>query len=313
VPTVFETDSPGDEAGLGGKSSGRLGLARWLSSPEHPLTARVMANRIWRWHFGRGLVGTPDNFGRLGEAPTHPELLDWLARRFVEDGWSIKAMHRRILLTSTYRMGSDYDAHSAEVDPENRLHWRADVRRLEAEEIRDALLSVAGVLDTSMGGSMLHVKNRDYFFDHTSKDKSNYDVPRRSVYLPVVRNNLYDVFQLFDYADADVLNGDRQSSVVAPQALFMMNAPLVIDLSGRLGKALLDAPLPDDDARVARLYETALGRPAAAEEVARAKSFLGRFEAASSLPAGDAPGRRRDAWRALCQAIASSNEFIYIR
>ncbi len=311
VPTVFHesTSNPDFDAA----ASGRLALARWLSAPEHPLTARVMVNRLWRWHFGKGLVPTPDNFGRNGEPPTHPDLLDWLASRFVEDGWSIKAMHRRILLSSTYRMSSDHDARGGEVDPENRLYWRVDVRRLEAEEVRDALLAVAGVLDSKMGGSMLAVKNRDYFFNHTSKDTVTYDAPRRSVYLPVVRNNLYDVFQLFDYSDAEVLNGDRQSSVVAPQALFMMNAPLVIDLSNRLATALLGDPGLDDDGRLARLYQTALGRPATADEIARAGEFLHRFAAISPLPADDAAGRRREAWRAVCQAIVSSNEFFYIR
>ncbi len=195
VPAVFATPEPPT---FSDSQSGRLELAHWLVEEDHPLTARVMVNRLWRWHFGRGLVGTPDNFGRLGESPTHPELLDWMAHRFVDKGWSIKAMHRLILLSATYQMSSDFDANAARVDPENRLLWRMNVRRLEAEPIRDALLAVSGRLDRRMGGSLLEVKNRAYFFDHTSKDATSYDSPRRSVYLPIVRNHLYDVFQLFD-------------------------------------------------------------------------------------------------------------------
>ena len=125
-------------------ASGRLELARWITHPEHPLTARVMANRIWHWHFGRGLVDTPSNFGATGSAPTHPELLDWLARRFIDGGWSVKALHREILLSGTYRLGAGYDGANAAVDPGNLLHWRMNRRRLEVEPIRDALLQLAG-------------------------------------------------------------------------------------------------------------------------------------------------------------------------
>ena len=186
IPAVFR------ERGvvrIEGERSGRLELARWITDPGHPLTARVIVNRVWRWHFGRGLVRTADNFGKLGEAATNQPLLDWLALRLIDDGWSIKSLHRRVLLSATYRMGPDHDENARRRDPENLLRWRFAQRRLEAEAIRDSLLAVSGLLDLQMGGASLeHVKNRALLFDHTSKDATRYEKRRRSIYLPVVRN-----------------------------------------------------------------------------------------------------------------------------
>ena len=210
------------------KQSGRLEAARWLVRPDHPLTARVMVNRIWRWHFGQGIVGTVDNFGVRGEVPANQALLDWLAHRFMENKWSIKAMHRLILLSSTYQMSSAGNKEAMAVDPENRLCWRAPVRRLQAEELRDSLLMVCGQLDRTMGGaSLAHVKNREHLFNHTSKDGTKYESRRRSLYLPLIRNHLYDVFQLFDFPDPAVSTGDRPTTTVGPQALFLMNSEWV--------------------------------------------------------------------------------------
>ncbi|WP_406695938.1 PSD1 and planctomycete cytochrome C domain-containing protein [Singulisphaera sp. Ch08] len=266
VPTVLaSTGAPTFSA----SQSGRLELARWLTDPAHPLTSRVMVNRIWRWHFGKGLVSTPDNFGALGGRPSHPPLLDWLAQRFVESGWSIKAMHRIIMLSSTYRMSSTFDPKGVQLDPENLLHWRFSPRRLEAEAIRDALLTVGSRLDPTMGGSLLNVANRGYFFDHTSKDATNYDVGRRSVYLPIVRNHLYDAFDLFDYSEAGVTNGDRATTTVAPQALFMMNSELVDQTARTLATELLAPKLSSDADRIGRLYLRAFGRPPEPAEVTR--------------------------------------------
>ena len=307
TPTVFRAPAPPkfDPA-----RSGRLELARWIVEPDHPLTARVMVNRIWRWHFGRGLVASTDNFGANGSPPSHPELLDWLARRFVSEGWSIKAVHRMILNSSTYRMAADYDADAFGKDPEGRFYWRWPARRLEAEEVRDALLAVAGTLDGSMGGSLLQVENRAYFFDHTSRDKTGYDTRRRSLYLPIVRNHLYDVFQLFDAPDGNVMNGDRASTTIAPQALFMLNSGLALESAKALADALRDGPEADDAGRVRALYEKAYGRPPSPSEARRALDFLVRFE---GLPhaTGDAAGV--GAWPALCQVILASNEFVTIR
>ncbi|HEX5498684.1 MAG TPA: DUF1553 domain-containing protein, partial [Thermomicrobiales bacterium] len=291
-------------------------LAEWLVGEDHPLTSRVMVNRIWRWHFGQGIVRTTDNFGLLGDPPSHPELLDWLALRFIDDGWSIKAMHRRLMLSAAYQMSSAYDERAATADPENRLHGRADVRRLEAEEIRDALLAAAGLLDRTLGGSLLEVKNRDYIFDHTSKDQTSYDSRRRSLYLPVIRNHLYDVFQLFDAPGGDVPQGDRVATTVAPQALFMMNSELMGQAAEALAADLLARGAADDAARLERLerlYGLAYARPPSAAEVSRAQALLGRFDSLSATAEPDAAKRRGRSWALLCQVILAANEFVYLR
>ena len=303
------------------KESGRRQLAAWLVDPQHPLTSRVFVNRVWRWHFGKGLVRTTDNFGLLGEAPTHPELLDWLARRFIADGWSIKSLHRVILNSSTYqqaslssrtRESSDRSlTTSATADPENRLFNRADVRRLEAEAVRDSLLAVSGQLDLSMGGSLLKVKNREFFFDHTSKDLTTYDSRRRSLYLPVVRNNVFDVFQLLDFPDPAVSSGNRATTVVAPQALLMLNSELAMQAAADLaGRVLADSK--DDDQRLSRLYVMAYGREFSAEERQADRAFLVEV-AQAQAGENDADKRRRQAWVTLCHVALAANEFMYVK
>jgi mono/diheme cytochrome c family protein len=292
--------------------SGRRELAQWLIDAKNPLTSRVLVNRVWRWHFGKGLVSTTDNFGLLGEAPSHTELLDWLARRFIEGGWSLKALHRLILNSSTFQQTSTVSAEIAARDTENRLFGRADVRRLEAEAVRDALLSVSGQLDRAMGGSLLKVKNRSYFFDHTSKDLTDYNTPRRSLYLPVVRNNLYDVFQLLDAPDATIPNGDRATTTVAPQALLMLNSDFVMQSAADLAGRLLSA-FENDDERMQRLYAIVYGREASPDELAANRKYLADLENLLATSEPDPVRRRRQAWNVLCHTIVAANEFIYMR
>ncbi len=312
VPRRFPAVLASGEPALGTTRSGRLELARWLVRKDHPLTSRVLVNRLWRWHFGQGLVRSTDNFGKLGERPSNQPLLDWLAHRFVEKGWSIKAMHRLILLSSTYQMSSASEARAAEADPDNRLHWRASVRRLEAEAIRDSILAVSGTLDRTLGGSLLHVKNREYLFDHTSRDTTQYDSRRRSLYLPVIRNHLYDVFQLFDSTDATVGNGDRTTTTVSTQALFLMNSDLVAQATESLAGELLARKDLNDQARVGLLYLKAYGRPPTALESARASRAIADFDLALQ-PRQPDPGKRRlQAWTLLCHAIVAANEFVYV-
>ena len=297
--------------------SGRLEFARWLTSGSHPLTARVMVNRVWRGHFGKGLVRTVDNFGFQGEAPTHPQLLDWLATQFVQSGWSLKMLHRMIMLSDAYRRSSHNDSQNRKVDELNNLYWRFEFQRLEAEAIRDAALAISGQLDSQMGGSLLGLKNREYVFNHTSQDHSTYDVQRRSIYLPVIRNHLFDMFKLFDYNDASVLNGDRDSSSIAPQALFLMNSKFIANCSLALADRLF-SKTKDKDSRIQCLYELAYSRLPNEFEVKQAKAYLRRFETLfdKRLVNSNDDERmtsQRQAWRALCQSVISSSEFVYVR
>lgn len=284
--------------------SGRLELANWLADRRHPLVARVIVNRIWRWHFGRGLVASTDNFGELGDRPTHPQLLDWLAKRFVEDGWSIKNMHRLIVTSATYQMASHQSSSNRKQDAENVLLWRAPIRRMNAEVLRDALLDAAGQLDLKMGGSQLHVKNRAFLFDHTSKDLTRYESRVRSVYLPVIRNHLYDVFQLFDYTDASVASSNRTSTTVAPQSMFMMNSRLMTDVSAGLRDRVFQAAKTKEE-RHRMIYSITYSRHPDPAEQQRDLHFI------EQLTQMDLTSD--EAWRVFCQSILMSNEFIYIK
>lgn len=286
--------------------SGRLQLAQWLTDPDHPLTARVMVNRLWTWHFGRGLVATPDNFGVLGAAPTHPALLDWLARQFIREGWSIKAMHRLILTSATYRRAAA--ATGPAKDLANTWYARFPMRRLEAEEIRDTVLAVAGLIDLSEGGKTVPLRNRQFVFNHTSKDATGYDSPRRALYLPVIRNHLYELFQQFDYPDPSMPTGLRNSSVVAPQALLMLNS----ELMNQAAQALADRHQTDDRG-LGALYETLYQRPPQARELARCRDFLRTYDAALASRIESPEQRAREARAALCHTLLMTNELIYLR
>ena len=314
VPRQFLRVIAGDQQQpIGDTQSGRLELAEWLTRPGHPLTARVMANRIWQWHFGQGLVRSSDNFGELGERPSHPELLDWLAARFVESGWSIKAMHRFIMLSSTYQMSTQLDEAAALADPDNQQLWRIDRRRLEAEAIRDALVAVAGDLDYRMEGSRLQTKNHDYVNSTGGTESSEpYDTSVRSIYLPVIRSGLYAPFQAFDFADPSSSNGRRTPTTVAPQALFMMNSKVVLKSSSSWAKRLLARTDLDDAGRIALAYKTAYARPATGPEIGRAQSYLARFDSLLQANGVADAERKYQAWQALCQALMATSEFLTI-
>lgn len=297
---------------IGSQSSGRLELAQWLTTKDHPLTGRVMVNRIWRWHFGRGIVPSVDNFGRLGEKPLNQPLLDWLALRFVEDGWSIKAMHRLILLSNTYQMSSEFNQQAAEVDPENTLLWRANRQRLEAEEIRDAIMAVSGRLELTMGGSLMNYKDRQYVANTSRRGDIDYDRTIRAVYIPVIRSSMYEVFRAFDLPDPSTPNGDRDSTVVAPQALFMMNGSVVLRHSRKMAESLLAQTNLDDAGRIRDAYERALARPPSASEIDRALTFVAQVERALRGRQSNDTERRVLAWQSFCKALMGSNEFIYL-
>jgi hypothetical protein len=310
VPVVLTADQ---KFAAAPSHSGRLEMAQWLTSARNPLTARVFVNRVWRWHFGRGLVATADNFGKLGDHPANQALLDWLTSEFIRNGWSLKSLHRTIMLSRTWQLSSDGNPAAEQIDPDNHLQWRWSTQRLEAESVRDSVLAVSGLLDRSMGESMLHVKNREFLFDHTSKDGTSYDSKRRSVYLPVIRNNLYDATSLFDCTDGTVPNGDRASSTVASQALFLMNSDLVIQAAEHFAGQLL-TQFPDDSRkRTEFLFLQALGRPATDVDVSRFEQTAAKLDQQMAQDQIAEAERSKAVWTSLCQAVLMSNEFLYVR
>jgi cytochrome c553 len=283
VPRGFPAVLSGANPPAISSGSGRWALARWVSSPDHPLTARVMANRIWQHHFGEGLVRTPSNFGKLGEAPSHPELLDWLGHRFVESGWSVKALHRRILLSAAYRQSSRPTPEGLEKDPENRLLGRMHRRRLEAEAFRDALLAVSGTLDLARGGPA----------DPEPGSR------RRMIYLQVSRTSKSPFEGLFDGADPTAHTDRRTVSTVAPQALFLLNHPFLQNAASALVGRL---PSGGGDERVSRLYELLYGRPPAGEEIELGLALVREFSG---------EGEER-AWTELARVLLCANEFVVV-
>jgi hypothetical protein len=294
VPRGFlQAVSPVWNEPLPTNESGRRQLAEWVASPENPLTARVMANRIWHWLIGDGLVRTVDNFGTTGEPPSHPELLDHLAKRFVAEGWSVKRLVKDIVLSSTYRQSSEPCDAGISADPENRLLWRANRKRLEAECLRDAMLIVAGQLDKTQGGSMLPPT---LAADFEYVDQS----ARRSVYVPVLRNSMSELFEVFDFPDSGMVVGRRDCSTVATQALFMLNDPFVHEQAGAAALRMM-ADLPESEGAAIRLaFRQALGRAPNDAELALAAEVLAEYRTS--------PER---AWANLYHILFASLDFRY--
>jgi hypothetical protein len=272
--------------------SGRIELAEWIASKENPLTARVMANRVWHWLFGSGIARTVDNFGTTGEAPSHPELLAHLATRFITEGWSVKRLVREIVLSRTYRQSST-NAAAVSADPENRLFARANRRRMEAECIRDTMLVVSGKLSPERGGPTYPAS---LAADYGYKGSDN----RRSVYLPVFRNALPEALEVFDFADPSMVTGKRNVSTVAPQALYLLNHPFPAEQARHAAERLLGESHSDDAARVVRAYRLALGREPTAGEQEIAKRFLAKGKGAN------------EAWADVFHALFASADFRYV-
>jgi len=288
---------------IGSTNSGRLELADWLTDPRHPLTARVMVNRIWQGHFGAGLVRSPSNFGLRGEPPTHPKLLDWLAREFISTGWSVKQMHRTIMLSGAYRRSSQTDPAQAVADPENLYLARQNRRRLEAEPIRDALLFVSGKLDQSGDRSLGKLEtNTEYY----RAEKGSFEKLTRAVYLPVVRANGYDMFATFDAADPAVHHQHRATTIVPSQALFMLNSELAFNAARDLAAGIAENSAQKTEARLNDLYLRLFGRPARPQE---AELLLGELRSDSG--AGAAVPLPAD-WERICRVLLAANEFVYV-
>jgi Protein of unknown function (DUF1553) len=283
------------------KGSGRLELAQWLASPDHPLTARVMVNRIWQWHFGEALVRTPNNWGTTGDVPVQAELLDYLAKRFVESGWSVKALHRMILLSSTYQESAQTTPEMRDSDPANRLCGRFNRTRMSIEQIRDSILALDGRLDTTIGGSLLPTEGEK----RPKVDPEK--ITRRTLYIPVRRGSIPAVLSAFDFGDATSPGDGRARTNVAPQALFLMNSGFVQTRSEGFAKRLLDDSGLTDAQRVERAYLMALTRSPEPDEVDSALSYI----AALTRRLGT-PDAHNKAWQSFCHVLLTTNEFIYL-
>jgi hypothetical protein len=331
--SVTVLNPAGDDAGLlqptpGTASSGRRSaLADWIASPENPLTARVMVNRIWQYHFGRGLVGTPNDFGHMGERPSHPELLDWLATEFVRQGWSIKSMHRLILNSRTYRQRAGW-AHpqNAKLDPENRLLWKMPLQRVESEVIRDSILSVAGSLDLTMGGPGVFPEVSEEIlkgaaYQRWPKTKDGPDHWRRSVYVTEMRTVTAPILDLFDPPDNVSSCARRSVTTIAPQALQLLNNSFVARQAQIFAERLRNDVGRDRNMQVRRAFRLALGRAPRPEEFDTTLTFLARQEEyhreynRKLMEMGTDPAEvlspERAAMVDFCHSLFNVNEFVY--
>jgi len=269
------------------RGSGRLELAQAIAT--HPLTARVIVNRVWKYHFGRGIVSTPSNFGQLGERPSHPELLEYLAGRLIENHYSLKTLHREIMLSATYQLGSDYSEENFAKDSDNRLLWRFNRRRLDVEALRDSVLFVSGNLDPALGGPSVQL---------TEESR------RRTVYSKISRFKVDGFLTLFDFPDPSITSEQRNATSVPLQRLFFMNSPLIAAQADQLAKRLATVDNTDDTTRIQHAYRILYGREARESEVRLGLEFLqtAKSHEPQSLPA----------WQRYARVLLSSNEFTFV-
>jgi hypothetical protein len=313
VPRGFLTvlDFP-DAPKINPKQSGRAELAQWLTSAKNPLTSRVMANRVWQHLFGEGLVTSVDNFGVTGDKPSHPELLDHLATKFVREGWSVKKLVRAVVLSRAYQLSADAPAANLAVDPANRLVWRHSPRRLAAEEIRDAMLAAAGTLDRARpkGSPAMNFKvmeMRDNGPEAKRLRETSFASRHRSVYLPLLRGVTPRALEVFDFAEQGMVTGKRDTTTVATQALYLLNDPFVRGQSLALAQRVLRPSGLSDAERITLAYRLAVGRAATPGEIERVKGYLRQHEE------GEASEPSTAAWASFCQALIASAEFRYLR
>lgn len=275
----------------------RRALANWLTDPEQGagrLLARVIVNRLWHHHLGRGIVATPSDFGAQGERPTHPELLDWLALALIDGGWRLKPIHKRIMTSAVYMQTSDYDDQRGRIDPDNRLYWRRVPRRLEAEAVRDSMLAISGELDPAMFGP----------------GKIDEGYPRRSIYLTIKRSQLIPLMVLFDTPEPNQGLGNRPATTVAPQALALMNNPHVQSYAAGFAKRLLPKLAESPESAIREAYLIALARPPRDQELADATEFLA--EQSRAYRATQEGNSQQESLEDFCQALICLNEFLYV-
>jgi hypothetical protein len=311
VPRRFVAILQGDAPLPGATGSGRLELANWLTRATNPLTARVFVNRVWQWHFGQGLVPTPSDFGLRGEPPSHPELLDWLTSQFIASGWSVKALHRLIMRSSTYQLSSDDQPANLKLDPANRWLWRFSRQPLDAESIRDAMLAVSGHLVRTISGPHPFPPVETWSFTIHKPFHETYDSNHRSVYLMIQRNRRHPFLAMFDAADPNLSVAQRMPTTTPTQALFLMNSPFVREQSEGFARRLL-AFEGDDTARIQLAFEMALGCEPADSEVTDARAFLVAYrEKLAALPQRPVD-ESLAAWAGLARVLLTGNAFLYV-
>jgi hypothetical protein len=302
---------PPDERPPGDSCGRRLTLARWIASPDNPLTARVMANRLWQHHFGRGIVATANDFGRAGMAPTHPELLDWLACELVDGGWRLKPLHRLLMTSSAYRMSSQPDEAGLAQDPQNRLWWRFDMRRLTAEEIRDSMLAVAGNLNQKMFGPSIHPPLPAEVLATASRPQAAWntsppaEAARRSIYIEVKRSLRHPLLAAFDAPDTDSSFAVRFSTTVPTQALLMLNSEFVGQQAALLADRVRREASESIEAQVQLAIRWTTGRKPPADEVADDARWIAALQAEQGLDP-------RAALMHYCLLLLNTNEFVYL-
>lgn len=293
------------------QTSGRLQLADWIVDRDNPLTARVMVNRIWLHHFGKALVATPNDFGRHGYEPTHPELLDWLALHFMDSGWSIKAMHRTIMLSRAYRMSSDRESRAVEQDPSNHLLSAYPRHRLDAEAIRDTLLWLGGNLDTTPGGVHPFPPSSEWKFTQHYPFKATYETNRRSVYLMTQRIQRHQYLAIFDGADPSTSTPNRLVSTTPLQALYILNDKFIHEQAAAFAKRLLELT-GDDSSRIKNAWQLMFGRLPDADESTMALAFLAEARIKHASKEGDGQNPDVESWQSLVRSLMQTNEFVYL-
>jgi hypothetical protein len=289
APLVLLSDTP--------ERDRRLALARWIADPANPLSARVMVNRIWHFHFGQGIVSTPSDFGFNGGRPSHPELLDWLAARYTAEGWQLKPLHRLILLSATYRQSSRLDEKALAVDRQNRLVWRMPPRRLETEAIRDAILVCSGRLDPTMGGPGYNIweKNTNYVAVYQPRGELGAEAFRRMVYQFKPRSQQDPTFGAFDCPDSALVTPKRNVSTTALQALNLLNSRFIIQQADFFAQRLRAEAGPDPACQAERAFALAFGRAPTVNERGAATVLI-----------------RSHGTATLCRALYNANEFVYV-
>jgi hypothetical protein len=309
VPRGFPKILGGQEVPADEPGSGRLELAQWIADPKNPLTARVIVNRVWQWHFGQGLVATPDDFGTRGEAPSHPALLDYLTSRFIAGGWSIKKLHKLMVLSRTYQLASADNTANASKDAANKFLWRFNPRRLDAEEIRDSLLEISGNLDMAPGAEQPFPPEMQWKYTQHEAFIASYPTNKRSVYLMQQRIRRQPFLDLFDGADPNAVTGRRPETTTALQALYTMNDPFFHEQSDALAVRVA-MRYSSDLERLRYAYKLVYGRAPAPDEIRDASQFL--IHARESLAGTSLLEDRmyREAWASLMGVLLSSNEFL---